>query len=158
VIGRTQTNCPDDYEAVHAIQDGYTVTPLHAREHTIDPTEFTETEPLRLVNGMGFVEFFTYACEALAVNPPHATDFSVLARIAKLGIVPGERAGLASTQAPSTRPRSTRSKRARAPQTRCEHQTVHTRPRAGQSSAATDEFRRAGRSEPRRPGRRRDAH
>jgi hypothetical protein len=91
VIGRTQTNGPDDYGAVHAVQDGYTITALQETEHTLDPTQVATTEPLRLVNGMSAVEFFTYACDALAVNPPHATDFSILARIAHLGIVPGER-------------------------------------------------------------------
>jgi len=91
VIGRTQTNGPDDYGAVHAVQDGYTITPLKEREHVIDPTQVTTTEPLRLVNGMRAVEFFTYACDALAVNAPHTTDFSILARIANLGIMPGER-------------------------------------------------------------------
>jgi hypothetical protein len=89
VIGRTQTNGPTDYAAVHAVQDGYTATPLHPTEHAIDPSVETTTEPLRLVNGMSAVEFFTHACEALLVNPPHASDFSVLARIANLGIVPG---------------------------------------------------------------------
>jgi hypothetical protein len=90
VIGRTQTNGPSDYEAVHAVQDGYTITPLHATEHTIDPDQDTTTEALRLVNGLDAVEFFTYACDAMLVTPPHSTDFSVLARIANLGIVPGE--------------------------------------------------------------------
>ncbi len=28
IIGRTQVNGPDDYEAIHAIQDGYTIRPL----------------------------------------------------------------------------------------------------------------------------------
>lgn len=89
VIGRTQTNGPADYEAVHAVQDGFTITPVHHRSYAVDPAEDTTTEPLRLVNGMDAVEFFSYACDALRVNPPHATDFSILARIAKLGIVPG---------------------------------------------------------------------
>jgi hypothetical protein len=91
VIGRTQTNGPEDYAAVHAVQDGYTITPVNPREHTIDPNVDTASEPLRLVNGMSAVEFFTYASDALLVNPPHPTDFSVLARIANLGIVPGKR-------------------------------------------------------------------
>jgi hypothetical protein len=90
VIGRTQTNGHDDYEAVNLVQDGYTITALAKTEHTIDPSQDTTTEPLRLVNGMSAVEFFTYACDAMTVNPPHATDFSILARIANLGIVPGE--------------------------------------------------------------------
>jgi hypothetical protein len=89
VIGRIQTNGPADYAAVHAVQDGFSITPMHERTHTIDPDVDTTTEPLRLVNGMDAVEFFGHACEALLVNPPHATDFSVLSRIAHLGIVPG---------------------------------------------------------------------
>jgi hypothetical protein len=90
VIGRTQTNGPADYAAVNAVQDGYTISPLHPTPHTIDPEQDTTTEPLRIVNAMSAVEFFTYACDALMVNPPHPTDFSILARIANLGIVPGE--------------------------------------------------------------------
>jgi hypothetical protein len=90
IIGRTQTNGPADYPAVHAVQDGYTITPLQPTERQIDPGVDTETEPLRQVNNLSAVDFFTHACEALAINPPHATDFSILARIANLGIVPGE--------------------------------------------------------------------
>jgi hypothetical protein len=90
VIGRTQTNGPADYDAVHAVQDGYTITPVNRTEHTIDPGQDTTTEALRLVNGMQAIEFFSFACEAMRDNPPHSTDFSILARIANLGIVPGQ--------------------------------------------------------------------
>ena len=91
IIGRTQTNGPADYPAVHKIQDGYTITPVGtAPEHIIDPNYDTSTEPLKIVNNMGAVDFFTYAANLLAVNPPHPTDFSQLARIANLGVVAGE--------------------------------------------------------------------
>ncbi|HTR73892.1 MAG TPA: DUF1254 domain-containing protein [Solirubrobacterales bacterium] len=91
VIGRTQTNGPADYAAVAAVQDGYKVTVLgEAPPFEVDPSADTETEPLRLVNGMSGVEYFTFAAPPFAANPPHATDFSVLARISKLGVVPGE--------------------------------------------------------------------
>ena len=90
VIGRTQTNGPSDYAAVNAVQDGFTVTPLSPIEYSIDPDQDTATEPLRLVNGMSAVEFFALACEVMKLNPPHPTDFSIHARIANLGIVPGE--------------------------------------------------------------------
>jgi hypothetical protein len=90
VIGRTQTNGPADYASVHAVQDGYTVTPVSQTDHVIDPAVDTTTEPLRLVNGMNALDFFTAGCEAMLVNPPHATDFSILARIANIGIVPGQ--------------------------------------------------------------------
>ncbi len=87
IIGRTQTNGPADYDAVHRVQDGYTLTSLGP------PTTFTRndsydvsTEPLRTVNAMGATDFLAYAADLLAVNPSHPTDFSILARLANLGI------------------------------------------------------------------------
>jgi hypothetical protein len=91
IIGRTQTNGPADYDAVHKVQDGYSITPVGgAPDHIVDPEYDTTTEPLKLVNNMSAADFFTYAADLLAVNPPHPTDFSQLARIANLGIVAGE--------------------------------------------------------------------
>ena len=91
LIGRTQTNGPADYAAVNAVQDGLQATPLaDSAPFEVDPSADTATEPLRLVNAMSAVEFFTYAAAPLAVNPPHPTDFSILARIAALGIGPGQ--------------------------------------------------------------------
>jgi hypothetical protein len=91
IIGRTQTNGPADYDAVHKVQDGYSITPVgEAPNHVVDPEYDTTTEPLKLVNNMSAADFFTYAADLLAVNPPHPTDFSQLARIANLGIVAGE--------------------------------------------------------------------
>jgi hypothetical protein len=91
VLGRTQANGPGDYPAVHAVQDGYAVTPLaHAPPPVIDLRVDVNAEPLRLINRMRATEFFSYAAQTLKVNPPHATDFSMLARIARLGLVPGQ--------------------------------------------------------------------
>ncbi|MBD7952218.1 MULTISPECIES: DUF1254 domain-containing protein [Oerskovia] len=91
VIGRIQTNGVADYPAVHAVQDGLSVQELGERPpFTIDPTADTRTEPLHLVDSLSAVDFFTYATRLLDTNPPHLTDFSVLARIGALGIVPGE--------------------------------------------------------------------
>jgi hypothetical protein len=91
IIGRTQTNGPDDYEAVHEIQRGYRITVLGEQvEHVVDGNYDTATEPLRMVNGMPPLDYFGYAADLLCVNPPHASDFSQLARLAKLGIVAGK--------------------------------------------------------------------
>jgi hypothetical protein len=89
IIGRIQTNGPDDYDKVRRIQDGLTLAALDPVEHPVDPTADVASDPLATVNGFSAVEFFARAARALAVNPPHATDFAVLARIAHLGIVPG---------------------------------------------------------------------
>lgn len=92
IIGRIQTNGPDDYAAVGALQDGLEITALQPTpDMEIDPDHDTETEPLAIVNGMSALDFFAYASDVLLVNPPHATDHSLLARIANLGIVPGEK-------------------------------------------------------------------
>ena len=91
IIGRTQTNGIADYPAVHAVQDGYTITPLGAEpEHAVDSNYDLKTEPLKIVNGMAALDYFDYATDLLSVNPPHPTDFSQLARIAALGIEAGK--------------------------------------------------------------------
>jgi hypothetical protein len=91
IIGRTQTNGPDDYPNVHRVQDGYGITELVPRPaQALDVGYDTSTEPLRVVNGMDPLDFFGYAATLLGVNPPHLTDFSVLARITGLGIVAGK--------------------------------------------------------------------
>ena len=91
IIGRTQTNGADDYPAVHEVQAGYSLTPLgEPREYVLDAEHDVVTEPVRIVNGMAALDYFTYAAELLAVNPPHATDHDQLARIARLGIQPGK--------------------------------------------------------------------
>ena len=96
IIGRTQTNGPKDYPAVHMIQDGYRITrlpdwgkPPQKVEQKIDPSVDTKTEPLRLVNGMPATEYFRYGAQLMKVNPPHATDWSTLARMKRIGIEPG---------------------------------------------------------------------
>ncbi|MFW0793546.1 DUF1254 domain-containing protein [Gordonia sp. CPCC 205515] len=95
LVGRTQTNGPDDYAAVNAFQNGWKMstigdaTPVTAGPSPLDTMDLT-AEPLRLVNGLSAVDYFTAAAQVLKLNPPHATDFSVLSRISRLGLVPGE--------------------------------------------------------------------
>lgn len=97
VVGRTQTNGPADYQAVHKIQDGYRVTPLAqwgkpAREmsFTPDPSVNLKVPPKVQVDSMRPADFFHYAAELAKVNPPHVTDWSQIARLASIGIVPGK--------------------------------------------------------------------
>lgn len=97
IIGRTQTNGVEDYEAVHKVQDGYKVTLLadwgetpRRIEQKIDPSVDTKTEPLRQVNAMAAVEYFKYGAELMKQNPPHVTDWSIVARMKRIGLEPGK--------------------------------------------------------------------
>ena len=91
LIGRTQTNGPDDYASVHKVQDGYRITELGPGATVEpDPNYDLTTEPLKIVNGMAAVDYLSYAADLLTVNPPHPTDFSILARLALLGIERGK--------------------------------------------------------------------
>jgi hypothetical protein len=97
IIGRTQTNGVKDYDSVHKVQDGYRITALadwgkapSRVEQKIDPSVDTKTEPLRMVAQMPAAEFFKYATELMKQNPPHATDWSILARMKRIGIEPGK--------------------------------------------------------------------
>ncbi len=96
IVGRTQTNGPKDYEAVHRVQAGYTITPLSQLGKaappvtiTIDPTVDMKTAPMTQVNNMAAGSFFEYAAELLKVNPPHITDQPIVARMRRIGIEPG---------------------------------------------------------------------
>jgi len=97
IIGRTQTNGPKDYDAVHKIQDGYRITlladwgkPPRKPQQKIDPSVDTKTEPLRQVNEMPAAQYFRYGAELMKVNPPHPTDWSTLARMKRIGLEPGK--------------------------------------------------------------------
>lgn len=97
IIGRTQTNGVQDYDAVHKIQDGYRLTLLADQGKTprkiaskVDTSVDTKTEPLKQVNAMPAPAYFQYGAELMKVHPPHATDWSIIARMKRIGIEPGK--------------------------------------------------------------------
>lgn len=97
IIGRTKTDGPPDYDAVHKTQAGYKVTPLSdwgktakQLEVKIDPTVDMKTPPKTQVEMMSADKFFAYAAELLKVNPPHITDEPIIAQMRKIGIEPGK--------------------------------------------------------------------
>ena len=97
VIGRTKTDGPADYDAVHKIQAGYKVTPLSNWGGTppsiavkVDPSVDMKTPPKTLVNTMPAGEYFAYAAELLKLHPPHVTDQPILAQMKRIGIEPGK--------------------------------------------------------------------
>ena len=97
IIGRTQTNGPADYDAVHKVQAGYRLTklanwgkpPVPVKD-TFDPTVDMKTPPKVQVDTMKPGDYFHYAAELMKVNPPHVTDWSQIARLERIGIKPGQ--------------------------------------------------------------------
>jgi hypothetical protein len=97
IIGRTKTDGPTDYDAVHKIQAGYKVTRLSqwgkAPEpvtQKIDPTVDMKTPPMVQVDTMSAGAYFAYAAELLKVHPPHITDQPIIAQMERIGIEPGK--------------------------------------------------------------------
>lgn len=97
IIGRTKTDGPADYDAVHKVQAGYKVTPLSQWGQTpvaptveVDPTVDMKTPPKIQVDTMPANKYFTYAAELLKVNPPHLTDQPIIAQMKRIGIEPGK--------------------------------------------------------------------
>jgi hypothetical protein len=97
IIGRTQTNGPKDYENVHSIQAGYKITPLSQWGSAskpvpfkFDTTVYMKTDPANQVKGMSAAKYFAYGAELMAKHPPHITDWSILARMKRIGLVPGK--------------------------------------------------------------------
>ncbi len=97
IIGRTQTNGPADYDAVHKIQAGYLVTPLSQWGKTLqpvtvksDPSVDMKTPPLVQVDTMSAAAYFKYAAELLRLHPAHSTDQPIVAQMARIGIEAGK--------------------------------------------------------------------
>jgi hypothetical protein len=97
IIGRTKTDGPADYDAVHKVQAGYRVTPLSGRGNpvrpvtvTIDPSVDMKTPPKVQADTMSAAKYFAYAAELLKLHPPHITDGPIIAQIRRIGIEPGK--------------------------------------------------------------------
>lgn len=97
ILGRTQTNGPSDYAAVHALQNKYKLTPLSAwgtnyRPPTnvaTDPNLDMTTPPVDQAANLSAPDFFERLAKLMKANPPAKADDPILARMAEIGIVPG---------------------------------------------------------------------
>jgi hypothetical protein len=106
IIGRTKTDGPADYDAVHAIQKGYKITPLSgwgkppvAVKASIDPSVDTRTPPKKQVDNMEGAKYFAYAAELLKLHPPHDTDQPIIARLKRIGFEAGKSFDVAKVDA-----------------------------------------------------------
>jgi len=98
VLGRIYcTGTPEDYKAVHALQDQVSVVPLSAygkpykpEAGKADPAIDMKTAVRDQVNAMDSAAYFKLFAELLKTNPPAAEDAPMVAKLAKIGIVPGK--------------------------------------------------------------------
>jgi hypothetical protein len=98
LIGRTQTNGKEDYEAVYALQRQYKLTPLGAfgtnyvppENVPVDPNVDLKTPPVEQVAKMDAATFFGRLARVMRDNPPAAADAELVKKLATIGIVPGK--------------------------------------------------------------------
>jgi hypothetical protein len=98
LLGRIYcTGTPEDYAAVHQLQDEISLVPLSAygKPYTpppgkVDASVDMKTAVREQVNALSADEYFNLLAKLMKDNPPAAGDASMLKKMAKLGIVPGQ--------------------------------------------------------------------
>jgi len=97
VLGRIYCDgTPEDYAEVHALQDQMSAVPLssYGKPYTpaagvVDPNVDMKTAVRELVNSMDAASYFALFAQLMKTNPPAAADSPMVAKLAKIGIVPG---------------------------------------------------------------------
>lgn len=98
VLGRTYcAGTPEDYAAVHAIQDEYKLFPLSAwgkpfsaPAGKVDPAIDMKAPPRVQVESMDPASYFKLLASLMKQNPPYASDAPALARFRSIGLVAGQ--------------------------------------------------------------------
>ncbi|HEX2951032.1 MAG TPA: DUF1254 domain-containing protein [Armatimonadota bacterium] len=98
ILGRTySTGTPEDYAAVHALQDQYRLVPLSGYGHPytpqpghVNPNIDIKTPVRDQVNDISTANYFNLLASLMVQNPPTAADAPIVARMARIGIVPGK--------------------------------------------------------------------
>src|SRR6185312_11286607 len=99
LLGRIYcTGTPEDYAAVHKMQDEISVVPLSSYGQpytppagTVDPSIDMKTPVRDQVNNMSTEDYFNRLATLMKDNPPADADKPMVDKMAKLGIVPGEK-------------------------------------------------------------------
>ncbi len=98
ILGRIYcTGTPEDYEAVHALQDQFAVVPLSAYGKPYTPPSGCRRSRIRHEDGgaqtgqrAGRRRVLQSLAQLMKTNPPTAQDAPMVARMAKIGLVPGQ--------------------------------------------------------------------
>lgn len=97
LIGRTQTNGTADYATVHALQDGLRLQRLADLPSGADPAPAPwqpaaerPLPPVQQMRALSSPDFFTRLADLMVDNPPAAADAPMLAKLARIGVAPGQ--------------------------------------------------------------------
>jgi hypothetical protein len=98
ILGRTYcTGTPEDYKTVHELQDKYKLAPLSAygKDYTppkgkVDPKIDMKTPVREQVNALDAGAYFKLLASLMKDNPAYKEDAPMVAKLARLGIVPGQ--------------------------------------------------------------------
>jgi hypothetical protein len=98
ILGRIYcTGTPEDYAAVHKMQDEMSVVPLssYGRPYTpppgmVDANIDMKTAVRSQVNALSAQDYFSLLAGLMKDNPPAGADAPMVAKMAKIGIVPGQ--------------------------------------------------------------------
>ena len=98
ILGRIYcTGTPEDYKAVHALQDKFSLVPLsyYGKPYTPLPAEVDANFDMKTavrdqVDGMDTYTYFNYLARLMKTNPPADADAPLVARMAKIGLIPGK--------------------------------------------------------------------
>ncbi len=98
ILARTySTGTEEDYKEVWALQDQYKLYPLSAwgKDYTpppgkVDPSIDMKTAVRDQVNALDAEQYFGWMAELMTDNPPTAEDAPMVAKMAEIGLVPGQ--------------------------------------------------------------------
>jgi hypothetical protein len=99
ILGRIYcAGTPEDYAEVHALQDRFAVVPLSSfgkpytpQAGVVDASLDMKTSVRDQVNGMESEAYFDYLAQLLKANPPKPEDAPMVERMARIGLVPGQK-------------------------------------------------------------------
>jgi hypothetical protein len=102
VLGRIYcTGTPEDYAAVHKMQDEISVVPLssYGKPYTpaagkVDTNIDMKTAVREQVNSLSTEAYFNLLTELMVDNPPAKADDSIVTKMAKIGFIAGEKFSL----------------------------------------------------------------
>ena len=98
ILGRIYcTGTAEDYAAVHALQDKFSVVPLssYGNPYTpppgaVDPGFDMKTAVRKQVDSLDIDAYFNRLAKLMKTNPPTAADAPIVAQMARIGLVPGQ--------------------------------------------------------------------